>query len=125
MAEGPRRRLRLVSMILIGLLLVIVAQLMQVQIINHGFYADWAREQYKRPIVIVDPPRGVIRDRNGYLLAGNSVMYSIAAGGTGNPSSPACSAMVVGTLTAVPVSLLYALGGLGPQAPISDRSVSR
>ncbi|MBN1815002.1 MAG: penicillin-binding protein 2 [Anaerolineae bacterium] len=79
MAEGPRRRLRLVSMILIGLLLVIVAQLMQVQIINHGFYAGWAGEQYKRPIVIVEPPRGVIRDRNGYLLAGNSVMYSIEA----------------------------------------------
>jgi cell division protein FtsI/penicillin-binding protein 2 len=79
MAEGPRRRLRLVSMLLIGFLLVIVAQLVQVQIINHGFYADWAREQYKRPVVIVEPPRGVIRDRNGYLLAGNSVMYSIAA----------------------------------------------
>jgi cell division protein FtsI/penicillin-binding protein 2 len=79
MAEGPRRRLRLVSMILISLLLVIVAQLVQVQIINHGFYAAWAEEQYKRPIVIVEPPRGVIRDRNGYLLAGNSVMYSIEA----------------------------------------------
>jgi cell division protein FtsI/penicillin-binding protein 2 len=78
-AEGPRRRLRLVSMMLIGLLLVIVAQLMQVQIINHGFYAGWAEEQYKRPIVIVEPPRGVIRDQNGYLLAGNSVMYSIEA----------------------------------------------
>jgi cell division protein FtsI/penicillin-binding protein 2 len=79
MAEGPRRRLRLVSMVLVGLLLVIVAQLMQVQIINHGFYAGWAEEQYKRPVVIVEPPRGVIRDRNGYLLAGNSVMYSVAA----------------------------------------------
>jgi cell division protein FtsI/penicillin-binding protein 2 len=79
MAEGPRRRLRLVSMVLIALLLVIVAQLVQVQIINHGFYAAWADEQYKRPIVIVEPPRGVIRDRNGYLLAGNSVMYSVAA----------------------------------------------
>jgi cell division protein FtsI/penicillin-binding protein 2 len=79
MAEGPRRRLRLVSVLLIGFLLVIVAQLVQVQIINHGFYADWAREQYKRPVVIVEPPRGVIRDRNGSLLAGNSVIYSIAA----------------------------------------------
>ena len=79
MAEGPRRRLRLVSMVLTAVLLVIVAQLTQVQIINHGYYAGWAEEQYKRPIVIVEPPRGVIRDRNGYLLAGNSVMYSISA----------------------------------------------
>jgi cell division protein FtsI/penicillin-binding protein 2 len=79
MAEGPRRRLRLVSMLLIGLLLVIVAQLVHVQVISHGFYADWAEEQYRRPIVVVEPPRGVIRDRDGYLLAGNSVMYSIEA----------------------------------------------
>ncbi|MFL7793044.1 MAG: peptidoglycan D,D-transpeptidase FtsI family protein [Anaerolineae bacterium] len=79
MAEGPRRRLRLVSMLLIALLLVIVAQLVQVQVISHGFYLDWAREQYKRPVVVVEPPRGVIRDRNGHLLAGNSVMYSIEA----------------------------------------------
>jgi cell division protein FtsI/penicillin-binding protein 2 len=66
-------------MLLVGLLLVIVAQLMQVQIVSHSFYAAWALEQYKRPVVIVEPPRGVIRDRNGYLLAGNSVMYSIEA----------------------------------------------
>jgi cell division protein FtsI/penicillin-binding protein 2 len=79
MAEGPRRRLSLVSMLLIGLLVVIVAQLAQVQIVNHGFYAAWAKEQYDRPVVIVEPPRGVIRDRNGYLLAGNSVTYSIEA----------------------------------------------
>jgi cell division protein FtsI/penicillin-binding protein 2 len=79
MAEGPRRRLRLVSMLLIGLLLVIVAQLVQVQVISHGFYAEWAQEQYKQSVVIVEPPRGVIRDRNGHLLAGNSVMYSIEA----------------------------------------------
>jgi cell division protein FtsI/penicillin-binding protein 2 len=79
MAEGPRRRLRLVSMLLIGLVLVIVAQLVHVQIIDHGFYAAWAQEQYDRPVVIVEPPRGVIRDRNGHLLAGNSVMYSIEA----------------------------------------------
>jgi cell division protein FtsI/penicillin-binding protein 2 len=79
MAEGPRRRLRLVSMLLIALLLVIVAQLVQVQVISHGFYLDWAREQYKRAVVVVEPPRGVIRDRNGHLLAGNSVMYSIEA----------------------------------------------
>jgi cell division protein FtsI/penicillin-binding protein 2 len=66
-------------MLLIGLLLVIVAQLVQVQVISHGFYADWAQEQYKQSVVIVEPPRGVIRDRNGHLLAGNSVMYSIEA----------------------------------------------
>jgi len=79
MGEGPRRRLRLVSIMLAGFVLVLVAQLVQVQIINHGFYSAWALEQYKQQVIIVEPPRGVIRDRNGYLLAGNSVMYSIEA----------------------------------------------
>jgi hypothetical protein len=79
MAEGPRRRLRLVGIVLIGLVLVLVAQLIQVQIINHGFYAAWAQEQQRLPVIIVEPPRGVIRGRNGHLLAGNSVMYSVEA----------------------------------------------
>jgi cell division protein FtsI/penicillin-binding protein 2 len=79
MAEGPRRRLRLVSTLLIGLVLVIVAQLVQVQIVDHRFYEEWAKDQRVRPIVMAEPPRGTIRDRNGHLLAGNAVMYSIEA----------------------------------------------
>ena len=79
MAEGPRRRLRLLGIVLVGLVFVLVAQLVQVQIINHGFYAAWAQEQQRQFVIIVEPPRGVIRDANGHLLAGNSVMYSIEA----------------------------------------------
>jgi cell division protein FtsI/penicillin-binding protein 2 len=79
MAEGPRRRLRLVSILLIGLALLVVAQLVQVQIVDHLFYTAWAKEQHERSIVIGEPPRGVIRDRNGYLLAGNTVLYSVEA----------------------------------------------
>jgi cell division protein FtsI/penicillin-binding protein 2 len=79
MAEGPRRRLRLVGIVLVGLMLVLVAQLVQVQIINHGFYAAWAQEQQRQMVITVEPPRGVIRDANGHLLAGNSVMYSVEA----------------------------------------------
>ena len=79
MAEGPRRRLRLVSILLIGLVLVIVAQLVQVQIVDHRFYEEWAREQRERLIAMAAPPRGAIRDRNGHLLAGNAVIYAIEA----------------------------------------------
>ena len=79
MAEGPRRRLRLVSILLIGLVLMIVAQLVQVQVLQHTFYKEWAEDQHERHIVIGEPPRGVIRDRNGHLLAGNAVMYAIEA----------------------------------------------
>ena len=79
MAEGPRRRLRLVSTLLIGVVLVIVAQLVQVQIVDHHFYEEWGKDQLVRPIVMAEPPRGVIRDRTGHLLAGNAVMYSVEA----------------------------------------------
>ena len=79
MAEGPRRRLRLVGALLIGLVLVIVIQLAQLQIVSHGFYKDWADEQQNQSILMAEPPRGVIRDRNGHLLAGNAVVYSVEA----------------------------------------------
>jgi len=79
MAEGPRRRLRLLATLLIGILLVIVAQLAQVQIVNHRFYKEWRDEQGVRTIVVAEPPRGAIRDRDGHLLAGNAVLYSIEA----------------------------------------------
>jgi len=67
------------SILLIGLALVLVAQLTQVQVVNHQFYDDWGREQRERIIAVAAPPRGVIRDRNGCLLAGNEVMYAIEA----------------------------------------------
>jgi cell division protein FtsI/penicillin-binding protein 2 len=103
MAEGPRRRLKLVGALLIGLVFVLVAQLVQVQIIDHRFYKDWARELRERPIAMADPPRGVVRDRNGHVLAGNEVMYSIEA----DPAfviEPAGIAMTLGPLLHVPAA---------------------
>jgi cell division protein FtsI/penicillin-binding protein 2 len=61
------------------LTLVVVAQLVRVQIVDHGFYRDWAEEQQCRSIVMTEPPRGAIRDRNGDLLAGNKVVYAVEA----------------------------------------------
>jgi cell division protein FtsI/penicillin-binding protein 2 len=79
MAEGPRRRLRLVSTLLVVIVFVIMAQLAQVQLVAHQFYEDRGRKQHERSIAIADPPRGVIRDRNNHLLVGNVVKYSIEA----------------------------------------------
>ena len=79
MAEGPRRRLRLMGTLMIGLVVVIVAQLVQVQVVDHQFYKDWATDLRERSVAMADPHRGVIRDRNGHLLAGNAVMWSIEA----------------------------------------------
>ena len=79
MLEGPRRRVRLAEFVLIVLTLIVVAQLVQVQVLDAGFYRAWAAEQRERRIMLDDPPRGVIRDRNGHLLAGNVVVYSVEA----------------------------------------------
>ncbi len=79
MAEGPRRRLLLLSILLTCCVLVIVAQLVKVQLFDHQFYKEWAEEQRVRSVMMEEPPRGAIRDRNGHLLAGNTVMYSVEA----------------------------------------------
>jgi cell division protein FtsI/penicillin-binding protein 2 len=65
--------------LLLGCTIVIVAQLAKVQIADHAFYQAWGDEIRVRSIVMTEPPRGVIRDRNGNLLAGNVVLYSIEA----------------------------------------------
>ena len=79
MAEGPRRRLALLITLLAGCAVLTVAQLIKVQIVDHRFYAHWAEEQWIRAIRMDQPPRGVIRDRDGCLLAGNGVRYAIEA----------------------------------------------
>lgn len=103
MAEGPRRRLQLVSVLLVGLVILLVVQLAQVQIVNHTFYKDWGEEQRKRPIVIASPPRGVIRDRNGHLLAGNVVKYSVEADTAYVVDAPGV-AMALGPLLHMPAA---------------------
>jgi len=103
MAEGPRRRLQLVGTLMAGLVLVLVVQLVQVQVVDHRFYTDWAREQRERPIAIADPPRGVIRDRNGHLLVGNSVTYSVEADTAYVVDAPGV-AMALGPLLHVPAA---------------------
>ncbi len=79
MAEGPRRRLMLLITLLVGSVIVVVIQLVKVQVVDHEFYRNWALEQQVRAITMDTPPRGVIRDRDGYLLAGNGVRYAVEA----------------------------------------------
>jgi cell division protein FtsI/penicillin-binding protein 2 len=79
MAEGPKRRLILLITLLIVCLFVVIVQLIKVQIVDHQSYTTWAEEQRVRAITMDQPPRGTIRDCNGYLLAGNGVRYAIEA----------------------------------------------
>ena len=79
MAEGPKRRLRLLITLLGAYVFFTIVQLVKVQIVEHQFYAKWAQEQQVRSIRMDQPPRGVIRDRDGHLLAGNGVRYAVEA----------------------------------------------
>ncbi len=79
MAEGPRRRLTLLITLLVGCVIVVVIQLVKVQVVDHQFYKNWALEQQVRAITRDTPPRGVIRDRHGHLLAGNGLRYAVEA----------------------------------------------
>lgn len=79
MAEGPKRRLLLLIAVLVGCSVVVVVQLVKLQVVDHQFYKDWAMEQQVRAVTMDQSPRGVIRDRDGRLLAGNGVRYAIEA----------------------------------------------
>jgi len=105
MAEGLRRRLQLVSVLLIGCAIVIVAQLAKVQIADHAFYREWGEELRVRSIVMDEAPRGVIRDREGNLLAGNTVMYSIEAA-PAYVTDPEGASVALATLLHVPAGYI-------------------
>ena len=62
-----------------ALTLVIVVHLARVQVADHSDYADDAKEQRVRSIVMADAPRGAIYDRNANMLAGNGVRYTVEA----------------------------------------------
>jgi cell division protein FtsI/penicillin-binding protein 2 len=65
--------------VLVGCSVVVVVQLVKLQVVDHQFYKDWAMEQQVRAVTMDQSPRGVIRDRDGRLLAGNGVRYAIEA----------------------------------------------
>jgi Cell division protein FtsI/penicillin-binding protein 2 len=79
MAETLRYRLQFIGLLAAAFTMTLLVQLTRVQVLDHRFYEEWGREQRERLITMADAPRGVIRDRDGYLLAGNGVMYAIEA----------------------------------------------
>lgn len=77
MQESLNRRLNFVGAILIILSLLVVYRLVSIQFgIDTAYFAETALTEYSYKITI-RPPRGEIYDRNGVLLATNSVEYEI------------------------------------------------
>ncbi|MGC9468548.1 MAG: peptidoglycan D,D-transpeptidase FtsI family protein [Anaerolineae bacterium] len=79
MLRGPDARLRLVSALLIAALVTILAQLVRIQILERDRYQPEVEELLQRPYALALPPSGVILDRNGDLLVGNTPIYDVGA----------------------------------------------
>jgi cell division protein FtsI (penicillin-binding protein 3) len=77
MNDMIRRRLSFVGFILALLGMLIVYRLISLQFgVNIAYFAETARTEYRYRVTI-HPPRGEIYDRNGILLATNSIEYEI------------------------------------------------
>ena len=75
---GSTLRLRILKIAAIVFFTVIVLRLIQVQIIDAAKYAEIAEGQYKAKLSL-PATRGSICDRNGALIASNSLFVSFAA----------------------------------------------
>ncbi|MDD4460754.1 MAG: penicillin-binding transpeptidase domain-containing protein [Eubacteriales bacterium] len=73
---GRRVTVAVLSLVMLFFAGYLVHQLYQIQIVNHGVYADRAASQlYKK--IAEQPQRGRILDRNGIELAGTTYVYRI------------------------------------------------
>ncbi len=79
MLRGPDTRLRLISSLLIAALLPIIAQLVRIQLLEHPRYVEEAEQLIRRHYGLPEPPWGVIWDRHGALLVGNTPVYDVGA----------------------------------------------
>ena len=79
MLRGPGERLRLVTSLLIMALLPVLAQLVRIQILEHPRYLEESEQLIRRRYGLPEPPWGIISDRYGELLVGNTPVYDVGA----------------------------------------------
>jgi cell division protein FtsI/penicillin-binding protein 2 len=81
MPESTNHRLSLVIILLGTATVLLLSRLLSVQVVNTAAYQQEAIAGRipDRPLRLPDPPRGFIRDRNGFLLAGSEPRYKIIA----------------------------------------------
>jgi len=76
--EKSLRRLAFISAMLLGFMLVLVIQLVRWQAFEHFRVSKRIKEMYQA-IKVIAPQRGLIKDRDGYLLATNSFQCDVVA----------------------------------------------
>jgi cell division protein FtsI/penicillin-binding protein 2 len=79
MLRGPDARLRLISVLLVAVLLPIAGKLLQLQVLEHGRYAQEVQGLVERRYALPAAPTGCVRDRHGDLLVGNVPVYDVGA----------------------------------------------
>ncbi len=79
MLRGPEARLRLIGVVLVAVLLPVLVKVLQLQVLEHGRYAEQVRMLVERRYELPESPWGCIRDRNGDLLVGNVPVYDVGA----------------------------------------------
>ncbi|MDA8196041.1 MAG: penicillin-binding protein 2 [Actinomycetota bacterium] len=73
---SDRRRIRAVGFAVFALFIALVARLYTLQVLQASTYKSLANQNRTR-VVVTEPPRGLIVDRNENLLVGNQVVESI------------------------------------------------
>ncbi|MDA8278417.1 MAG: penicillin-binding protein 2 [Actinomycetota bacterium] len=73
---SDRRRIRAVGFAVFALFIALIARLYTLQVLQSSTFTSLANQNRTR-VVITEPPRGLIVDRNENLLVGNQVIESI------------------------------------------------
>lgn len=69
-------RLSMINKVLLVILLVVAGKIVYMTTFRHSYYTNMANQKtYKQ--IMVQAPRGEIRDRNGVLLAGNEPQFTV------------------------------------------------
>lgn len=76
--ESAKYRVYAVMAVMCAASLVLVAQLVRWQVVEHHRFIAWAEEEHRDELVIT-PRRGDIRDRSGHLLATDFIEYDVSA----------------------------------------------
>jgi len=71
-----RKRYAWMALAVLGLMIVLIGKLVQLQIVKHGEYAAIAHENIVHRVVLATS-RGVIRDRNGVVLAASRESWNV------------------------------------------------
>ena len=100
MLRGPDERLKAIATLLVAVLVAIVVRLFWLQVLDHEQYQAAAQELLSVPYSMSRASWGVILDRNGDLLVGNTRTYDVSV--HIDSQTPVTAPMVLASALGVP-----------------------